>query len=267
MTANTHITPLSIAPSQTILTANVILFCGNVGYACCIYMLHHLFFFAAHILWERMWSICRYFRMYIISGHSIYLFMALQPFIEPWPLFQFLDLFYIVGRTPSTGDQPVARPLPAHGTTQAQNKRTQTSIPQVGFEPTIPAFQREKTVHALDRAATVTGNIRTTRSKTKPNYDQEMSLLHGFEKASNRASYKCHAEADCNYLTIISYACLEMRPFVAIHQTNTHLNLVPRWRMVEYFHAPICLHDLVLNQLRAGKPSPCLKWIGMLNIY
>jgi hypothetical protein len=27
----------------------------------------------------------------------------------------------------------------------------------VGFEPTIPAFERAKTVHALDRAATVIG--------------------------------------------------------------------------------------------------------------
>jgi hypothetical protein len=28
---------------------------------------------------------------------------------------------------------------------------------RVGFEPTIPVFQREKTVHALDRAATAIG--------------------------------------------------------------------------------------------------------------
>jgi hypothetical protein len=28
---------------------------------------------------------------------------------------------------------------------------------QVGFEPTIPVFERAKTVHALDSAATVTG--------------------------------------------------------------------------------------------------------------
>jgi hypothetical protein len=28
----------------------------------------------------------------------------------------------------------------------------------VGFEPTIPAFERAKTVHALDRPATVIGN-------------------------------------------------------------------------------------------------------------
>jgi hypothetical protein len=28
-------------------------------------------------------------------------------------------------------------------------------MPRVEFEPTIPAFERMKTVHALDRAATV----------------------------------------------------------------------------------------------------------------
>jgi hypothetical protein len=38
-----------------------------------------------------------------------------------------------------------------------QNKRTQTSMPRVGFEPTIPASERVKTIHALDRATTVTG--------------------------------------------------------------------------------------------------------------
>jgi hypothetical protein len=41
---------------------------------------------------------------------------------------------------------------------KTRNKRIhQTSMPSVGFEPTIPAFERGKTVHALDRAATVTG--------------------------------------------------------------------------------------------------------------
>jgi hypothetical protein len=32
-----------------------------------------------------------------------------------------------------------------------------TSMPQVGFESTIPVFERAMTVHALDRAATVIG--------------------------------------------------------------------------------------------------------------
>jgi hypothetical protein len=34
--------------------------------------------------------------------------------------------------------------------TYTQNKRIQTSMPRVGFEPTIPASERAKTVHALD---------------------------------------------------------------------------------------------------------------------
>jgi hypothetical protein len=46
--------------------------------------------------------------------------MALQSFVGPWPLFSFLNL-YTVDSTPWTGDQPVARPLPIHRTTQTQN--------------------------------------------------------------------------------------------------------------------------------------------------
>jgi hypothetical protein len=70
--------------------------------------------------------------------------------------FSFLIL-YAVGRTPWTGDQPVAGPQPTHRTTQTENKRTQTSMPRVGFEPTIAVLERTKTVHAPDRAATMIG--------------------------------------------------------------------------------------------------------------
>jgi hypothetical protein len=52
-------------------------------------------------------------------------------------------------------DVPVARQLPI----LTQNKHRQASMLQVGFEPTIPAFERAKTVHALDSAATVTGQL------------------------------------------------------------------------------------------------------------
>jgi hypothetical protein len=79
----------------------------------------------------------------------------------PWSLFQFLNL-YTVGRTPWTGDQPVARPLP----TQIQNKGTQTSMPLVGFETTVLVFERAKMVHALDRAATVIGLMVDQEVKT-----------------------------------------------------------------------------------------------------
>jgi hypothetical protein len=42
----------------------------------------------------------------------------------------------------------------------------QTSVPWVGFETTIPTPERAKTVHALDRAATVTYSWGTSPSKT-----------------------------------------------------------------------------------------------------
>jgi hypothetical protein len=42
-----------------------------------------------------------------------------------------------------------------HAERYQQNKGTQTSMFRVGFETTIPVFERAKTVHALDRAATV----------------------------------------------------------------------------------------------------------------
>jgi hypothetical protein len=80
---------------------------------------------------------------------SIYLWLY-SPLLDFGRFFSFL-IFYTVGSTPWTGDQPVARPLPAHRTAQTQNKRTQKYMPQVGFEPTIPVFERAKTVHALDR--------------------------------------------------------------------------------------------------------------------
>jgi hypothetical protein len=61
------------------------------------------------------------------------------------------------GRTPWTGDQLVARSLPVHKhrKTHTQHKNL-TSMPRVGLEPTFPAPARAKTVHALERSATVT---------------------------------------------------------------------------------------------------------------
>jgi hypothetical protein len=56
--------------------------------------------------------------------------------------------------------------------TQTQNKDRHPCL-RVGFEPTIPAFERAKTVHALERAATVIGFHRTTRG-----YIPEDRTLH-----------------------------------------------------------------------------------------
>jgi hypothetical protein len=58
------------------------------------------------------------------------------------------SVLYKVGRT-RAGDQHEARPLPTHRTTQTQNKSSQTSMPRVGFEPTISVFERVKTSNSL----------------------------------------------------------------------------------------------------------------------
>jgi hypothetical protein len=83
--------------------------------------------------------------------------MALQPFVGPWPLFQTLNLFTESVRLLGRGDQPVASSLTVNRVAQTQNKRTQTSMSQVGFEPRVLVFERAKTVNALDRTANVIG--------------------------------------------------------------------------------------------------------------
>jgi hypothetical protein len=60
-------------------------------------------------------------RLHIVVLKLLFFSMALQ---HPWALasaFQFHD-HYEDGRTPWTSDQPFARPLPKHRTTQTQNK-------------------------------------------------------------------------------------------------------------------------------------------------
>jgi hypothetical protein len=57
---------------------------------------------------------------YSRSHSLIHSSMALQPFVRPWPILQFRNLFFEVGRTPWTGDEPVERPLRTHRTTPAK---------------------------------------------------------------------------------------------------------------------------------------------------
>jgi hypothetical protein len=83
--------------------------------------------------------------------------------LGPGLCFQFHDHF-TDSRTPWASDQLVARPLPKH---RINIYTHETSIPCVGFESTIPASERAKTVHALDRSATVTGSEGTTEQKKR----------------------------------------------------------------------------------------------------
>jgi hypothetical protein len=75
---------------------------------------------------------------------TFFLTMALPAHSGPRPPIQFRNHFFTDGRTPWTSDQPVARPLPKH---RINAYTHQTSMPWVGFEPTIPVFERAKTVH------------------------------------------------------------------------------------------------------------------------
>jgi hypothetical protein len=83
--------------------------------------------------------------------------MALPAHSGPRPLIQFRNNFFTVGRTTWTGDQPVARLLPKHRTTQTQNKRIHT--PNIhaltGIRTHDPSVRAGE--DALDHAATVMG--------------------------------------------------------------------------------------------------------------
>jgi hypothetical protein len=76
--------------------------------------------------------------------------------------FYFLDILQSLGQLGRGISSSQGRYL------HTQNKRTQASMPPVEFDPTIPVFERAKTVHALESAATVIGyyGIRTCVWKT-----------------------------------------------------------------------------------------------------
>jgi hypothetical protein len=89
--------------------------------------------------------------------------LALAAHSGPWPLVQFRNHFTqtvgLLGR--------VIRPSRGLYLNTGQHKHRinaythRTSMLWVGFEPTIPASERAKAVHTLDRAATVTGKFNT----------------------------------------------------------------------------------------------------------
>jgi hypothetical protein len=120
--------------------------------------------------------------------------MALPAYSEPRPLVQFRNHF-------SQTEGLLARVIsPSQGRYQntGQHKHRinaythHTSVPWVGFKPTIPASERAKTIHASDRAATVTRDLSTLHTLKKGKhkaipvtghggpYDCEMSRLPHF---------------------------------------------------------------------------------------
>jgi hypothetical protein len=101
---------------------------------------------------------------YLPTHLLTYLWLC-SPLLGLGHFFTFL-IFSTVGRTDWTGDQPVARPLPAYSTAhKTQNKHKETSMPQVGFELTIVVFER-----SLDRAASYEYSKRKQHTGTRIPY-------------------------------------------------------------------------------------------------
>jgi hypothetical protein len=121
-------------------------------------------------------AIYEYLYIYLSIYGSTVLLLGLVRF------FSFLIL-QTAGRTLRTGDQPMS--LPTQRTAQTQNKRTQTSISWVGFETTVSAFERQKRVHSLYRAATLIGDRKAVQSLKCE------SREHWWEEEMNFVMYLC----------------------------------------------------------------------------
>jgi hypothetical protein len=65
-----------------------------------------------------------------------------------------LHTLQAAGRTPWTDGQSCHMAAPYTGQTQTQKRSGQTSTSRVGFEHTIPMFERAMTYHSSERAAT-----------------------------------------------------------------------------------------------------------------
>jgi hypothetical protein len=90
-----------------------------------------------------------------------------------------------------------------------QHRGTQTSMPRMGFKPTIPVFERAKIFRALDRAATLADTSETYRTKILigPQGDQKYftrnikkSYIDNFCRSSllnTCSSIRLHRECKC----------------------------------------------------------------------
>jgi hypothetical protein len=147
---------------------------------------------------------------------SIYLLLH-SPLLNFAGFFSFLNI-YTVGRTASTGDQPIAKPLPTHRTTQTQNKRIHTSMPWVGFESTIPVFERAKTFHALDRAATLFVRLDGSNvQKKKKKKEHNCAVIQN----NKLASIQINSKARRFLLTPTSFPLLSVRTLLGNDSKRT----------------------------------------------
>jgi hypothetical protein len=106
-----------------------------------------------NIIFEKLWvssELYTFCNLFTILSLSLLFLLWLY---SPLDLDRFLSfLIYTQSAGRLWGGSARCKVATTHRTIQ-----TQISMRRMGFEPRIPVFQQAKTVHALDRAATVTG--------------------------------------------------------------------------------------------------------------
>jgi hypothetical protein len=139
--------------------------------------------------------------------------MALQPL---WTLaaFQFHNPRQSIGLLGREISPSQGRYL--HRTTQTQNKRRQTSMPRVGFEPKIPVFASAKTVHALHREATVMASDLCYATK-----------LSKFDDAAVGSVHSCTLSRDISRTVRGNRTQFMVTGFVLIRSTNFYTSKNP----------------------------------------
>jgi hypothetical protein len=198
-------------------------------------------------MWKEAWPNLIYLPTYLPTYLPVYGSTVLL--LHVGRFFSLLTL-YTVDRIALMGDQPVARPLPIHRTTQAQNKHTQTSMPWVGFEPTISTFERTKTVHVLDRAATVIGQMWATNLIfSLEELREKMKLSRALPESGSRPSTKQGTTRSMLH----THAKLWSQRFdhkAGLPPTEPH------WTV--FAHGFCCFHDirLLMNVLLQRVPGP-----------
>jgi hypothetical protein len=121
--------------------------------------------------------------------------MALQP-LWNWRLFQFLNP-YILGTTLWTGDQPVAKPLPTHRTTQTEETHTDihASSGIRTYDPNVRAGEDGSCLRQRGRCDRLHGTI-------LGNYSATLARSWYFEKVScmpNACAFsECFKSIICN---------------------------------------------------------------------
>jgi hypothetical protein len=148
------------------------------------------------------------------------------------PSFSVPHSFFTDGRTPWTSNQLVARPLSKHRILHRINAYThQTSMPWMGFEPTIPASERAKIIYALNCSATVIGwfsYIRIHISNYIISFCLSFRMLYIFLTSALRAICTAHLILDLINLIVF----VEMNRFLCMVSPSPEPILWVRYSIV-----------------------------------